>query len=204
MRINLPNQITLSRLVVAIVFFVVLAPYDVKTQAETWRLNWAAILFLIAAISDIADGYLARKHNQVTSFGRVLDPFVDKILVIGGYIFLASSGFVMADGTIISDVAPWMVVLILGRELLVTSLRGVQEGSGKAFGANLYGKIKMALQSTTIVWVLLTLAHPQGLAFFGQFNAILVYLTVVFTFLSMIPYMFTARSVLSQTSVPVS
>ena len=204
MRINLPNQITLSRLVVAIIFFVVLAPYDVKKDPASWRLDCAAILFLIAAVTDIADGYLARKQNQVTSFGRVLDPFVDKILVIGGYIFLASDGFVAPGGASVSSVAPWMVVLILGRELLVTSLRGVQEGSGKAFGANLYGKLKMVLQSVTILWILFTLAHPQTLAFMAQFNTLLVYATVVFTVLSMIPYMFMARSVLAQTSVTAS
>jgi phosphatidylglycerophosphate synthase len=78
----------------------------------------------------------------------VIDPFVDKILVIGGYIFLAGEGFLDAQQNRASDVAGWMVVVILGRELLVTSCAGVTEASGQSFAANVYGKAKMALQST--------------------------------------------------------
>lgn len=205
MRINLPNQITLGRLVLAIVFFACLAQYGTKEGAAGRRLlDISAVLFLIAAISDVVDGYLARKHNQVTSFGRVLDPFVDKILVIGAYVFLAGDGFLTAEGTRISDVSAWMVVVILGRELLVTSLRGVTEAAGESYAANVYGKAKMALQSTTIVWILLTLAHPEGLAVFARFRPLLVYLTVIVTFLSMIPYLMASRKILRQTSVPVS
>ncbi len=205
MRINLPNQITLGRLVLAIVFFACLAQYGTKEgPAGRLLLDISAVLFLIAAISDVVDGYLARKHNQVTSFGRVLDPFVDKILVIGAYVFLAGDGFLTAEGTRISDVSAWMVVVILGRELLVTSLRGVTEAAGESYAANVYGKAKMALQSTTVVWILLTLAHPEGLAIFARFRPLLVYLTVIVTFLSMIPYLMASRKILRQTSVPVS
>ncbi len=202
MKINLPNQITIARLFISIAFFACLAQYDVKAgAAEKWLLDWSAILFLIAAVSDFIDGYLARKQNQVTSFGRILDPFVDKILVMGAYIFLAGDGFMTAHGENTSHVASWMVVVILGRELLVTSLRGITEASGESFGANLYGKIKMVLQSTTVVWILLTLAHPVGLEAFAEFRIPLVYITVIVTFFSTIPYLFMARGVLRQVSV---
>lgn len=205
MRINLPNQITLGRLFLAVVFFLCLAQFDARSgQLNTRLLDACAILFLIAALSDVLDGYLARKQNQVTSFGRVIDPFVDKILVIGAYIFLAGEGFVGQGGEKISNVAGWMVVVILGRELLVTSLRGVTEAAGQAFGANVYGKAKMLLQSVTVVWILLTLAHPQSLAFFVPARPFLVYLTVIVTFLSVVPYLRMARGVLSQTSVPTT
>ncbi len=205
MRINLPNQITIARLGLAIVFFCFLAAYNVReAPPRTWLLDVSAIVFLVAALSDIVDGYLARKHNQITSFGRVIDPFVDKILVIGAYTFLAGDGFLAASGQKVSNVEAWMVVIILGRELLVTSLRGITEASGCSFAANVYGKAKMALQSTTVVWILLTLAHPAGLAFFAYFRPALVYLTVIVTFLSVIPYMRMARGVLMQTSVSPS
>jgi CDP-diacylglycerol--glycerol-3-phosphate 3-phosphatidyltransferase len=204
MKINLPNQITIGRLVMAVMFFVCLAQFDIKERPpRLWLLDLSAMLFLLAALSDILDGYLARKHNQITSFGRIIDPFVDKILVIGAYTFLAGDGF-MLDSTKISFVAPWMVIVILARELLVTSLRGVTEGSGMTFAANFYGKAKMALQSTTVVWLLLTLAHPDGLAFFAWFNKFLVYATVVVTALSAIPYLIMARGFLAQTSVSPS
>lgn len=205
MSINVPNQITIGRLLMSIVFFACLAQYDAKDPAgRTWLLDISAGIFLLAALSDVVDGYLARKHNQITSFGRVIDPFVDKILTIGAYTFLAGDGFVNQFGVKITGVTAWMVVVILARELLVTSLRGMTEAQGGSFAANVYGKAKMALQSTTVVWLLLTLAHPEGLAFFKQFNTFLVYLTVIVTFLSMVPYLWSARGILAQTSVSPS
>ncbi len=203
MRINLPNQITIARLFGAVVFFICLAQFDASVPHPRWRLlDVSAGLFFIAAISDIIDGYLARKRNQVTSFGRVIDPFVDKVLVIGGYIFLAGNGFTDRSGFQISYVTPWMVVVILGRELLVTSLRGTTEASGQPFGANVYGKVKMALQSTTVVWLLITLAHREAMFTLLQVGRMLLYATVAVTALSALPYLWRARGVLAQTSVP--
>jgi len=205
MKVNLPNQITLGRLFLAVIFFFGLAQFSAhEMPAKNWLLDACAVIFLIAAISDIVDGYLARKHNQVTSLGRILDPFVDKILVLGAYVFLAGDGFVDVDGRKISDVAGWMVVVVLGRELLVTSLRGVTEASGQSFGANIYGKAKMVLQSVTVIWILVTLSHPERLAFFALLRPYLVYLTVVVTVLSMISYLRMARGVLSQTTATTS
>ena len=202
MKINLPNQITIARLFMAIIFFVCLAQYETRSPSAMWLLDVSAGLFFIAAMSDIVDGYLARKYNQVTSFGRVIDPFVDKILVIGAYIFLAGDGFLDVNQNRTSDVSGWMVVVILGRELLVTSLRGVTEAGGQSFAANVYGKVKMLLQSTTVVWVLLTVAHPNWIPICTTLRPYLVYLTVIVTFLSAIPYVRMARGVLSEMSVP--
>jgi len=205
MRINLPNQITIARLLMAIVFFACLAQFDARrAEPRLWLLDVSAALFIVAGLTDIVDGYLARKQNQETSFGRVLDPFVDKMLIIGAYILLAGEGFVDRDGLKVSDVAGWMVVVILGRELLVTSLRGVTEASGQSFGATVYGKVKMFLQSLTVGWVLLTLAHPGAPAFFAACRPFLVYLTVVVTLVSVLPYLRMARGVLMQTSVATS
>ena len=198
--LNLPNQITVARLVMAIIFFVLLAPYE-AAEPNPQLLDVCAALFIVAALSDIVDGYLARKHNQVTPLGRILDPFVDKILTIGAYIFLAGDGFVDGAGVKVSDVADWMVVVILGRELLVTSLRGVTEAAGQSFGANWHGKLKMLLQSVTVVWVLLTVAHPDFFEFFTRLRPLMVWLTVIVTVLSVFSYLWAARSVLSQTPV---
>ncbi|MBP7934078.1 MAG: CDP-diacylglycerol--glycerol-3-phosphate 3-phosphatidyltransferase [Phycisphaerae bacterium] len=205
MRINLPNQITLGRLVLAIIFFVCLAQYDARAIVpSSGLLDWCTALFLVAALSDVVDGYLARRWNEVTSFGRVIDPFVDKILVIGGYVFLAGEGFVDPGGEMVSGVSGWMVVVILGRELLVTSLRGVTEAGGKAFGANLHGKAKMFLQSFTIVWILVTVAHPHGSPMLVQARPFVIYLMIAVTLLSGVSYVWAAKGVLSQTSVPTS
>lgn len=202
MKLNLPNQITVGRLFLAIVFFACLSQFDAAAEPmRLWLLNLSAGLFLVAALTDVLDGYLARKHNQVTSFGRIIDPFVDKILVIGAYTFMAGERFVDADGAKITHVADWMVVVILGRELFVTSLRGVTESSGQSFGANFYGKLKMGLQSTTVVWVLLVLANPGPLGWLLPVSPWLVYATVAVTLLSAIPYVLMGRNVLSQTAV---
>lgn len=205
MRINLPNQITIARLFLAIIFFICLAQFDGRVETPRWWiLDASAALFIIAAITDIIDGWLARKYNQVTSFGRVIDPFVDKILVIGAYIFMAGDRFTDASGENISLIRDWMVLVVLGRELLVTSLRGVTEASGQSFGANIYGKLKMLLQSVTVVWVLLYLSHPDWPAFLVGFTSYLVYIMVAVTALSVLPYLKASRSILSQMSVPKS
>jgi CDP-diacylglycerol--glycerol-3-phosphate 3-phosphatidyltransferase len=203
--LNLPNQITVLRLLLAIIFFVLLGRFDARAP-QYWTLDVAYILFIVAGLTDILDGYLARKHNQITSLGRVLDPFVDKILVIGAYAFMAGENFINDQGVKTTGVAIWMVVVILGRELLVTSLRGVSEASGKSFAANVYGKLKMFLQSVTAVWILVAVAHPVQpdtgpfYRFLVSCKPVLIYLTVFATFLSMIPYLWSARGILSQTS----
>lgn len=205
MKINLPNQITIARLFVSVILFVCLAFFSAREpEPKLWLLDICIVLFLVAALSDALDGYLARRQNEITSFGRILDPFVDKILVCGTYAFLAGDGFVNEQGVLISGVQGWMLVVILGRELLVTSLRGVTEGGGQSFGANLYGKTKMVLQSATAVVILLTLAHPDtflGGPFFTYGRLVMLYLTVIVTLLSMFSYLHAARGVLLHMSV---
>ncbi|HRX87596.1 MAG TPA: CDP-alcohol phosphatidyltransferase family protein, partial [Phycisphaerae bacterium] len=112
MKINLPNQITLARLVLAVVFFVLLARFDIR-QPNMLLLDVCTVLFIVAALTDWLDGYLARKHNQVTAMGRVLDPFVDKVLVCGTFVFLAGASFRNIDGYQVTGLQPWMAVLIL-------------------------------------------------------------------------------------------
>ena len=165
MILNLPNQITVGRLVLTAVFFVIIAGYDVRDHSDA-TLNVCFWIFLVAVLSDILDGYLARRNNQVTAFGRVADPFADKILVCGAFTFFAGSGFVNESGENVVDVESWMVVLILAREFLVTGLRSVTESSGKAFGANVYGKVKMFVQSFTACLILFAGSH--GHTGFGQ------------------------------------
>ncbi|MBN1514570.1 MAG: CDP-diacylglycerol--glycerol-3-phosphate 3-phosphatidyltransferase [Phycisphaerae bacterium] len=205
MAINLPNQITLGRLVLATILFVCLAQYD-HGQSSLRMLDWAAALFIVAALTDMLDGYLARRQNQVTSFGRVLDPFVDKVLVCGSFLFLCAPGFVDdATGRNVSDVSAWMVVLIIGRELLVTSLRGFSEAQGDSFGANVFGKAKMMVQSITIPVILIFQAHPDGVFASPKVRWIqpaLVWLTVIVTTASMGSYLLRARNILSELSRP--
>jgi CDP-diacylglycerol--glycerol-3-phosphate 3-phosphatidyltransferase len=100
-------------------------------------------MFVIAAGTDWLDGYFARRLNQVTTLGRILDPFADKVIVCGTFIFLTTTEGMRADWRMLQA---WMVVVIVGRELLVTALRSFLEERGSDFSANLSGKLKMVLQ----------------------------------------------------------
>jgi CDP-diacylglycerol---glycerol-3-phosphate 3-phosphatidyltransferase len=126
---NVPNQITASRLVLSWVVFAFIG--------LEWYLA-ALIAFIVAASTDWVDGYWARKYSLVTKLGRMFDPFVDKFIICGMFIYLAS---VPASG-----IAPWMAVLVVARELLVTAIRSQVEGEGGDFSANQAGKWKMVFQ----------------------------------------------------------
>jgi CDP-diacylglycerol--glycerol-3-phosphate 3-phosphatidyltransferase len=160
MRRHLPNQITMARLVLAGVFFVVLNLY--RYPKSNPAILWTAMgLFIVASLTDILDGYLARKWKVESTFGRIMDPFVDKVLVIGTLIYLAGARFVDPQAveagspfTMISGIYPWMVAVMLARELLVTGIRGELEGRGIKFGANVWGKLKTLLQSVGIPFIL--------------------------------------------------
>ena len=148
---NLPNSITVSRLLLAVILFVLI---DVGGYWLT-----AAGLFVFAASTDWADGYLARKYGQVTTLGRILDPFVDKIIVGGTFMFLLAknSGEETAH-TLQSGVNAWMVVTVISREMFITSLRGFLEQQGKDFSASLSGKAKMLLQCVAVTASLLSMS----------------------------------------------
>lgn len=198
--LNLPNQITLARLVLAIVFFALLSQYS-QVNPNATMLDVAAVIFIIAAATDILDGYLARKWGQVTALGRVMDPLVDKVLVCGAFILFIGPGFVDADGKNVTEVRAWMVVLMVGRELLVTGLRGFNESVGKSFGASVSGKLKMWMQSIAAPAILLIIAHPDILgSAAGPTKRILVWLTVLATALSMVSYLVRSRHILQEST----
>jgi CDP-diacylglycerol--glycerol-3-phosphate 3-phosphatidyltransferase len=147
--------------------------YDVsgKHGDPKW-LNIAFMVYLVALFTDFLDGYLARRWKVEGAFGRVVDPFVDKVLVLGSFIFFAGKNFTIPSHNpmdvpqnvkTITGVAPWMVVVILARELLITSLRGSSEEEGKNFGAAFSGKLKMVLQSVTILVILVYVNYLPNL-----------------------------------------
>ncbi|MGC4031364.1 MAG: CDP-alcohol phosphatidyltransferase family protein [Tepidisphaeraceae bacterium] len=157
---QVPNLITTSRLILAVVFFVLLSWYQYEGRGHSTLLTWAFVIGLVAITTDYLDGYLARKWKVESRFGRVVDPFVDKILVLGSFIFFGGKNFIIPGEIIggqkgvahtITGITPAMTVIILGRELLVTSLRGLMESAGVSFAADKSGKIKMVLQSATIL-----------------------------------------------------
>lgn len=137
---NVPNQLTAVRFVLSIVVFVLIPLQSYLA---------ALIVFLIAASTDWVDGWYARKYNQVSKFGRMFDPFVDKIIICGTFIFLGAE-----QG---SGIAAWMAVVVVGREMLVTALRASIEQSGGDFSASFAGKLKMVFQCAAVVASMLLL-----------------------------------------------
>jgi CDP-diacylglycerol---glycerol-3-phosphate 3-phosphatidyltransferase len=143
---NVPNSLSLVRLVLAILVGVLI---------ELHLFLPAAIVFVIAASTDFVDGWWARKFNQVTKLGRILDPFVDKIIITAALIALV--------GVPGSHVNAWMTTVIIGREFLVTSLRAMVEGKGGDFSARWLGKVKMLVQCVAVVACLLMLQYKTAL-----------------------------------------
>ncbi len=132
--LNVPNQLTAARLVLSIAVFVLL-PLQMYLPA--------LIVFVVAASTDWMDGWYARRYGQVTKLGRVFDPFVDKIIICGTFVFLAVE---TREFPWYGRIAAWMAVLVIARELLVTVLRSAIEQGGGDFSARWSGKLKMLFQ----------------------------------------------------------
>lgn len=133
---NLPNQLTILR-IIAIPFFIVLLMMEHRYIAT--------IIFVAAALTDMLDGQIARRYNLVTNFGKLMDPLADKLLVMSALICLVELG----------DIAGWMVIVILAREFAITGLRTVAASEGIVMAAGMTGKIKTILQMVAIPLVML-------------------------------------------------
>ena len=182
---NIPNQLTALRFVLAILLF-----WLIDRQA------WipCGLVFGLAAVTDFLDGYIARLQNLVSTLGRNLDPLVDKILICGAYICLIPVD-VRETG-----LAVWMVVIVVSRELLVTSLRSYMEQHHAAFGADWMGKVKMVLQCSVLIiifWLLhLRRNRPADLtADWLLLRDVLVYAMVVSTLVSGLTYLWQAYQI---------
>ncbi len=159
----IPHILTFGRLVLAIVFLVMIL-YSPYVQSRPFFLDIAFVLFVVAGVTDIVDGAIARKLNVSSKFGRMLDPLVDKVLVCGAFICFAIIGepklFGFGKGTLAA--IHWSVAgIIILREAYVTVLRHIAEARGINFAATFSGKIKMFLQSFAIGMVIMKMAHVQ-------------------------------------------
>jgi phosphatidylglycerophosphate synthase len=197
-----PNLLTFSRVILAAIFFVFIPLGRGGVHQSAWYLL-ALLTFLLAVLTDWLDGYVARRYHLETAFGRVADPFVDKLLVCGGFImfafYLPGNPYMApeAEGTkYLANVAPWMVVIITGREFLISALRGYAESMNIKFGANVWGKQKMFFQSVAICAILANHAVFDYHAAFAWFTTALIWLAVAWTILSGVLYISRAKRVL--------
>jgi CDP-diacylglycerol--glycerol-3-phosphate 3-phosphatidyltransferase len=180
---NLPNQLTASRLVLALVLFLLI----------DWG-QWLACLavFALAATTDWLDGYLARKQGLISTLGRNLDPLVDKVLVCGAYIFLLPIPH--------SGLTAWMVTVVVARELIITGLRSFMENRGATFGADWLGKIKMVLQCGALLAIFVALEAreraAESLPVWVFIQVAFIWSMLVATALSGLQYLWRAAMVL--------
>jgi CDP-diacylglycerol--glycerol-3-phosphate 3-phosphatidyltransferase len=168
--VNLPNSLTLARIFLIPFVVVVL----LTKQMHNWA-YWGTGLFLTAALTDIFDGYLARRRRQVTTLGRLLDPIADKLLISSALISLVQLRIAPA----------WMVVIIIGREFAVSGLRSIAASEGFTIDVSTLGKGKMVAQ--VIAVAALILGQERG-GWFQWTARIMLWAVVIFALLSMVQY----------------
>jgi CDP-diacylglycerol---glycerol-3-phosphate 3-phosphatidyltransferase len=190
---NLPNKLTILRIALAFVFIILLFLPGVASKVS------ALLIFILASGTDLLDGYLAKKNNQVTDFGRLMDPVADKILILSAFLAFVQLQLVPA----------WMVVVIIFREAVVTGLRALALTKGKVIAAESGGKHKTAVQVFTILVILILIifkeARPDNLILWSEStenfcrNAIfaLMLVTVTMTLISGVSYLVKNREVYS-------
>ena len=166
--LNLPNFITLTRILLIPVFVVLFA-----TPTPNRSLS-AALVFVIAAVTDLLDGYLARRNGQVTTLGKLLDPIADKLLVLSALILLVN----------VDRVSALVAILIIAREVAVTGVRAIAAGEGMVIAAETTGKYKMALQVVAILLLILEGTFLSDLGNLHLAGIVTLYLSLVLGYVS--------------------
>ena len=193
---TLANKVTSGRFFLCIGYYILLAMIGGPgSENRSLLLNVAFGLFLVIAFTDILDGYLARKYQEVTHFGRIADPLVDKILVCGSFTYF----LVMEPLNGIFNA--WFVVVILGREFLVAGIRGAVEAAGIPFGATFWGKQKTFVQNAAVGTGLCYAANFVGTPWVLYLTIGLMWLTLVSTVVSGLAYTVDARRLMSSRQI---
>lgn len=177
---NLPNKLTVLRMCL-IPFFVIFMEYPFLGGADKYI---AVAIFIIASITDMLDGKIARKYNLVTNFGKFMDPMADKLLVCSALICL-------------SNVIPkWIVIIIISRELIISGFRTIAADNGIVIAASYWGKIKTVCQMLMIICLILDLELP----FYHLIGQVLIYVSLILTIISLADYIAKNKEVLKDTN----
>jgi len=179
MEMNLPNKLTILR-VIMIPFFVVFLLMNKGLPTEITAL----VLFAAASLTDFFDGYIARKYNLVTNFGKFMDPLADKLLVCSAMICLIELGRLPA----------WIVIIIIAREFIISGFRLVASDNGIVIAASYWGKFKTVSQ---MFMIMLLIIHPEGTVFFWL-EQILIYVSLILTIVSLLDYIMKNKQVLTE------
>lgn len=175
---NLPNKLTILR--------VILIPFFVAFLMDAFHIpgtKWIALaIFIIASLTDMLDGKIARKYNLVTNFGKFMDPLADKLLVCSALI-----AFVDMD-----MVPTWIVMIIIAREFIISGFRLVASDNGIVIAAGIWGKLKTVCQ---MIMIIVLIADFGGI--FDMIGTVLIWLSLILTVISLVDYLYTNRQVLS-------
>ena len=177
---NLPNKLTIFR-VILIPFFVffLLAP-DVVPYS-----NYIAVaIFIVASLTDLLDGKIARKYNLVTNFGKFMDPLADKLLVCSAMICLIQTG----------KLAAWIVVIIIAREFIISGFRLIASDNGIVIAASYWGKFKTTFQMLMVIVLILDIQNQV----FQILGTVLIYISLALTVISLIDYVVKNKDVLKE------
>lgn len=175
---NLPNKLTMFR-VILIPFFVVFLLVDITTYDK-----WIALaIFIVASLTDLLDGKIARKYNLVTNFGKFMDPLADKLLVCSALICLVSLG----------KIAAWMVIVIIAREFIISGFRLIASDNGVVIAASYWGKFKTTFQ---MVMICLMIADIEQISLVTN---IVMWAAVILTVVSLVDYLVKNKDVMKDT-----
>lgn len=179
---NLPNKLTVLR-VLLIPFFVWFALVDLVPGYSKYI---AVLIFVVASLTDLLDGKIARKYHLVTNFGKFMDPLADKLLVCTALICLSASGMVPA----------WMVIIIISREFIISGFRLVASDNGVVIAASYWGKFKTTFQMLMIIVLLLDLGGV-----FDVIGQVLTWIALILTVVSLVDYLIKNRHVILEGSI---
>lgn len=177
---NLPNKLTTFR-VILIPFFVFFMLAPDMTGINHYI---AAAIFIVASLTDLLDGKIARKYNLVTNFGKFMDPLADKLLVCSAMICLIQTG----------QLAAWIVVIIIAREFIISGFRLIASDNGVVIAASYWGKFKTTFQMLMVIMLILNVQMP----FFQILGKILTYAALILTVVSLIDYIVKNKDVLKE------
>ncbi len=175
---NLPNKLTMFR-VILIPFFVVFLLVDI-TSVDKWI---ALAIFIVASLTDLLDGKIARKYNLVTNFGKFMDPLADKLLVCSALICLVA----------LERIPAWMVIVIIAREFIISGFRLVASDNGVVIAASYWGKFKTTFQIIIICLMIADLEELQLL------TMIVTWVAVILTVVSLVDYLVKNKDVMKDT-----
>ena len=176
---NLPNKLTVLRVIMIPFFVVSLLAFHGEVRLLR---NLAAAIFIVASLTDMLDGKIARKYNLVTNFGKFMDPLADKLLVCSALICLIELGQLPA----------WMVIIIVSREFIISGFRLIAAEQGIVIAASYWGKFKTTFQMLMVIVLIIDIPNPV----FDVIGTVLIYVALALTIISLIDYIIKNKDVL--------